>query len=1489
MKQFLTFVFLTLTLYLAGQPVNDNCSGAISLGNAPVCQTTVLYSNANATESNTGKYNYPPCFRNNPVRDVWFTFNAVSGTTDYRITVVGAPNNSLGIPAMKNPQIALYRGTCTLNGFELLDCETSFNGESRTILDIAGLTPGTYFLRVNDWAVEGTNAGAFNLCVVLMPPSETINLGGSTACSGYICDTGGPNGTYSNNEDLTYTICPTAPTKCIDFKLDYFEFESIKDVLTLYDGPNIAAPILGRISGGEVTKVNGGVAYQVTAKSGCLTLQFKSNGTATYGGFCGTWQCSSAPCLQYQPLTVNGAANPAEIAASVAAGKTKVSVKGINCPSGHFGTFLNGLTTDLELEKGMLLSTGKITDIPAPGSNFATTGLGFPGDKDLDAISRLGGSAELSLDACAVELEVFAATDELTFEYVFGSEEYPEFVGTPFNDIFAFLVSGPGIAGDIGLGDKKNIAKLANGTPIEINSVNQETNWQYFRNNEFGPSLVFDGLTADFLGKKNSLTARIKTVPCNTYLLKFVVGDRLDDQYDSGVLISDIKGGSPEVEVEFRNGLDYISESCSVLPDEVILSLNHPVTEPVAYRVKLGGTAVHGIDYQLNIPEFLTFTPSQPTFRFPITAVSDAIAEGSETILIQLTKDYGCGDMLLDELEIEIIDGLDVEILHTSKDTILVCKNGCIDLEASGASNYTWSPSSAVLSSPTSSNTQACPPSDGWVVVTGRSGSCTDKDSVFLKIAQPIIEIVPSSLTVCPGKTFSVGANNNVGNLQLKWQSSDIQLSQPEAQIQTLQASNHPDTLALIAGIVSGTCSVYDTVNVIVEGYEFPLLQKDTTICQNYSVALGSTLQNTHTIYNWTPSTGLSSSTVSGPIATPDASTTYRLIAQSQGGNCRDTGFVKINVIPADVTIAGRDTVFVCAGQSVSLKATSTTNGVGLNWFPKTNLAQVKVDSVVVNPKISTWYYAELTSNNCKVIDSVLVYVDSLPDLRITASPSKASYCQGEEVYLTSPTYEPAHFPNIKIQWLQPLEGSQTPDSFLNLVFYATLTNTYTRVTTVNACKSVDSIVIKVIPPGQIQVQPDTTLCQGASVKFKVTANPAVKDYKWEPANGLSCTECKEPGATPLQTTTYSVKGELEGCPVSGGITVNVTPLPVYQFPSRTTVCPGEQVTLNQFSDPSSTYSWTSSNNTLNSSNPRPVVTPAVTTTYFLNAVNKGCPVSAQVTLTVVQDYTVPSIADTAVCRGATVKLTARPSKQGVAYNWRNQTGTFLSSLPDLTVVPATTSTYYLTVSDQNPTCFTKRDTIVVTVNPVPSITKKEVKEVGKDTADIFEGEQYTLNITASAPSIPGAKYEWFYLGNSIGNSQTGNFGPLTAPDVETDQKLTYGVLITNQFGCAFFDTIQVLVKDNPVRIPNVFTPNGDLINNTFKIISRNPVEIIEFKVWNRWGQLVYNNTNGLEGWDGNHKGSPAPADVYVYYIKYRIPGTQQEPKVLRGDVTLLR
>lgn len=1332
MKQILTLSLIFFSLTLFAQPSNDDCTGLIDLGPAPYCDT-VLFNNVGATESNIGADNFPPCFVGVPSRDVWFAFSTVDTILDYRITLTGCPDPALGLDAITNPQIAVYRGECLVDELQLLDCVTSANGELTVVLDLDNLTPNLpYFLRINDWSSTATpNEGAFKLCIEKQPPINTVDEGGSTECSGTLTDSGGPDGPYGNNENFVYTICPTAPSECINFEFQYYNVESFADEINIFNGPNTSSPLLASINGANSNNAsNGGVCYAVSANSGCMTIQFISDGTSTFDGFLGSWECSSEPCEIVQPISVDVDATPDEIVQSVVFGQTLVTITDVNCANGSVGTFLAGDNTNLGLEKGLLLTSGSAQDAAGANTIGSTTTINnFPGDDDLDILSTLFGDGTLSNDACIVEMDVYSTSNEITFEYVFGSEEYPEFVNQ-FNDIFAFLVSGPGITGIPQIGNQQNVATLPDGTFVEINSINDGLNWQYYRDNTGGQSVIYDGLTSDSMGFKKSLTARIPTIPCNFYHLKLAIADRLDSSYDSGVFISEINGGWPEIGVNYQNGINYLVEECTSTPDELSISIDADLDQPITVDLVLGGTAQLGIDYTLNLPPTLTFTTGSEIFTFPIQVLTDNIPEGIENITIDLVQSLTCGTATIADIVLDIHDQLEVNIFDDEIDTVIVCAaSPSVELEVEGGVVYQWSPAN-IFSNDTIPNPVATIDQDQWVTVVGSLGLCTDMDSIFLDFTNVQLNIAPGGpILACQGDTIVLTAVNNVNNQNLVWTGFPAP-TDPFNPVQVVTNQPNINFAFLTATVEVGGCVVSDFIDLTFNSFDLPDVIDDVTVCENTSVDLASDVTSFTTTFQWTPNLNLDPSpNVSGPIATPDVTTTYTLIANGSNGACMDTFQVTITVLPV-VQQLGPDTVFICLGDTATLNAANASTP--FTWGPQLFMNPVSQNQIKVFPPVSTWYYTDVDATNCR--DSVLVYVDSLPDLSIMALPAKDKYCQGEEVTLISETYEPANFPGIEFMWEDPLLGALTPDSFLNLVINTVETNTYVRTSTLHACTSIDSLQIEVFTEAAI-----------------LTIAP-------------------------------------------------IDPL-----------CPGESVTID---------------------------------------------VSADV--------------------------------EDLMYSWTNSSGGMVGSEQDYDTGPLD-ETKTFTVSAITPGgCFTTTETVVVEVFP-NVLDSLKIQRANGGTDSLYEGEEVVLIAETIPSNLQGAVFNWYFNGELISTSSDTISAPFNLPEVDMDQGFISHVEIMYE-GCTFSKQLFVNVLNNPVELPNAFSPNNDGDNDVFLPVSKIPITILKFQVWNRWGQLVFDNGNGEGGWDGKQGGDDAQSDVYVYFLQYEITGGNQGVhKPLKGDVTLLR
>lgn len=1469
----------------AQTPLNDDCSNVFDFGVAPACLTNV-FTNVGATPSVLSAdpaNNVPGCFNGGAdQRDVWFVFTCSDTLLNYRITLTGT-----GATSIKNPQFAVYRGACAPEGLAEIFCAVAEPGEKDLVLDMENLTAGAqYFIRVSDYSPVATpNAGTFQLCVDRIPPITTIDQGGTTLAAGVLYDSGGPDGDYKKNEDHVFTICPNDKPACIQFTLDYYNIEASAggtyDELLFYDGNGTSGTPIVSLGGILEEFGGGGVCLPIQAKSGCLTVKFKSDGNIEKQGWKGSWKSFDAPCVAEPAISLDTSATAANIANFVETEFTNVNVTDVKCPHGSYATFsYPSVKNVLGLDKGLLLTSGLAIEAFGDGSSFASNQLKVGGDADLDYLSGVEGTPELvSTDACIVEMDVFITSDELSFEYVFGSEEYPEYVNSEYNDIYAFLISGPGIDGDPALKGAKNIAVVP-GTDdaIQINNVNNLVNWEYYRDNRAGKSLAYDGLTSDFLGTKKSLTARSKVTPCNTYHLKFAVADRYDateDEdklYDSGVFIANIRGGGPDLSAKFASGIDYLIESCSGNLDRVVLSLFEAKDKAASYTIKIGGTATQGIDYQLNIPNVITFQPGEKTLSFPIIPIADNLKEGTESIIISVSGNFGCGEIVFSTLNLKLNDNANVEI--TGPDTLFACKGGSVQLQATGATDYFWTPP-GIFNSPFVANPTFTATEDRWISVTGTIAGCSDQDSVYIKVTEPTLDVIALGDTLlCQGQSVQLKAINNVNNLGLSWSPAQG-LTDPFAASPIAKPSGSTTFKATIA--LPG-CTISDTITILIDTLVMPnLLFKDTTVCQGYPVILTDTLFENNNIYEWTPAEGLNDANISQPIATPKQTTTYTLTGKSPNGVCEKKAEIKVTVTPASVEI-GPAIREICLKQTATLTAVvNPGNAATVKWSPPFGLSASVGPTVTTTPDESITVTATYSVNGCTVYDSVRVRVDSLPSLAIKLDPTKPVYCPGDTIILYSKTYEPSSFPDIVHEWL-PFGGQETPVDLWNMVITATESHTFQRITTNKGCIDTSEVFVKVgiIPEIMITAEPNV-ICTGGVAQLKATVTPDQK-LEWEENPALSCTKCPDPKARPATSTTFMVKTPDADCPSSASITVEVAPPPIIALVEKIEICAGSPVTLNNApAQPDVTYTWTSDPPGFTANTANITVQPTQTTTYKLKAEGK-CTIEGTTTVTPVS-ATITAGSDTKTCEGLPVELKSTingnpGTTSAVIWSPRSLNGqnVTVTTLP----VGTTTFTAVLRYGPDN-TCVATSNPVKVEITPA-IILEATASPVVAQGEKLCSGTPITLRVTRSGPA--GTPLVWAIDGNPA--TPTGD-SLRVIPSV-LDGRVTFSVKTANTFGCPDKTlTFPFDIKDC-LELPNVFTPDGDQENDTFGPLFLSPNDVVEsFDIYNRWGQKVFSGSQGNLRWNGNVDDKQAPTDVYIYVLKIK------GQKIRKGEVTVLR
>jgi outer membrane protein OmpA-like peptidoglycan-associated protein len=219
-----------------------------------------------------------------------------------------------------------------------------------------------------------------------------------------------------------------------------------------------------------------------------------------------------------------------------------IEYRGDTAARGYFEQSSSNL---FAINKGLILSTGSASSAAGPNSTSHKSELLFTlGDLDLEELCN-----EETHDAAVLEFDFVPTSNKVSFQYIFASEEYLEFTGSKFNDVFGFFISGPAING------QKNMAEVPRSKEIvSINSINQFKNTDYFINNnawrlngKIKSDVLLEMLNEDLLkttefdGMTIVLTAETNVIPFKKYHFKIAIADVSDRKYNSAVFL---KGGS---------------------------------------------------------------------------------------------------------------------------------------------------------------------------------------------------------------------------------------------------------------------------------------------------------------------------------------------------------------------------------------------------------------------------------------------------------------------------------------------------------------------------------------------------------------------------------------------------------------------------------------------------------------------------------------------------------------------------------------------------------------------------------------------------------------------------------------------------------------------------------------------------------------------------------------------------------------------------------
>ncbi len=437
----------------------------------------------------------------------------------------------------------------------------------------------------------------------------------------------------------------------------------------------------------------------------------------------------------------------------------------------------------------------------------------------------------------------------------------------------------------------------------------------------------------------------------------------------------------------------------------------------------------------------------------------------------------------------------------------------------------------------------------------------------------------------------------------------------------------------------------------------------------------------------------------------------------------------------------------------------------------------------------------------------------------------------------------------------------------LNVYHNATVFNQYTDTVTVEQA-SVNLDVAKHV------------ICIDEQVKLFTTTPKNNDSYTWDVGTGSLQTT-----ADTVVTLQYSKAGAYNpsliltganGCTVAATLTqpVIVNPNPVINItPANPVYCKTTPVQLTASGGVQ--YSWSPAEGLSNTLIANPFASPLNTATYAVHAIDAaGCKGQGQTTVIVPKPFKMQVKNVVEICSGDVAQLTVSGA---ATYQWINHTAG-LNNLQIATPTATTlTNASYTVVGTDQYGCYTDTATINVIVRPLPWV------KAGDDIQSIY-GAENQLVITNSTDVT---KFTWTptdFL------SCTNCPSPISKPYATTN----YVITVENQYRCIAKDSILVTAfcAAGNIQLPNAFTPNNDSKNDVFMVLGSGVNKIKSFKIFNRWGELVFFKRDIFpedksSAWDGKYKGLEAPSGTYVYFVELECSSGGSYEK--KGTVTLIR
>lgn len=530
------------------------------------------------------------------------------------------------------------------------------------------------------------------------------------------------------------------------------------------------------------------------------------------------------------------------------------------------------------------------------------------------------------------------------------------------------------------------------------------------------------------------------------------------------------------------------------------------------------------------------------------------------------------------------------------------------------------------------------------------------------------------------------------------------------------------------------------------------------------------------------------------------------------------------------------DDITMCIGQTANFAASLPLPGTEVIW----NGSGIGTSYSTEMPGMIV---AEAILGGCNAYDTVMVEVLPYPE---PAIGDDLVFCEGVIGELGVPSN-----PDYTYSW-----------NTGNLSNSIEVSETGTYILEVNnqGCIAYDTALVEAIPFPEPAIGDDLVFCEGDIGQLGVPTNAAFT-YSWNTGDLNSSIEVSESGI-------YILEVDHRGCISYDTAMVETLEYPEPDIGDDLILCLGETTTLSVPANPDYFYTW-STGEFSNS------IEVSESGNYMLEVNNRGCKaVAAAEVIFAFEEYEL-GFEDVEICEGVPISIRAG-NPFDANYTWIKSDG---STLSDSSLIIDNTSpdlSGIYTIEMEYLDC-KYNSSFDVQINPLPEVELEQ--EVTYDICD-------SIHLTVLADPLVNLAWSPAEVINCVGCNDI---------NAMVTQDTYFEVTATDSIGCSTTDSILVIIEDtglgDPVHIPNIFSPNADNQNDAF-IVRPLCYEIKEFKIYDRWGNMVYTkdmqpNSDTVE-WDGYNQIGLCMNGVYVWYGLFKFINSGEEV-LLSGDVTLIR